>query len=70
MTGLCAAPALTVDNSSSTASTGEKDFHMKIKAGMALFGTDAIVTKIKENTNAFYGATRYQANSSALAKIN
>ncbi len=55
---------------SGTGSIGEKAFHLKVVATLALAANNAMVAGVRENTKSFIGATRYQADAASAGKIN
>ena len=50
-----------------TGSIGEKDFHFKVVATLALLANDSMVASVRSNTKSFIGATRYQKNNNSAA---
>lgn len=66
----CSDPAVLAKTESGTGSIGEKAFHLKVAATLALAANNAMVAGVRENTKSFIGATRYQPDAATAGKIS
>ena len=63
----CSKPAILAKTEAGTGSIGEKDFHFKVVATVALIANNSMVASVRSNTKSFIGGTRYQKNNNSAA---
>ena len=61
-------PTILAKTEAGTGSIGEKDFHFKFVATVALVANNSMVASVRSNTKSFIGGTRYQPNHKTYAR--